>query len=1005
FGFAACGETNDDAMYKIYTEYVATVPEGQTAKTYEDWLKETLTAAAEKGDKGDQGTPGNDGKSAYDLYKENLPATETPLTLEQWLQSLYGAQGNPGEDGISITGVKLSTDGKKLVFSFTEGADVELTLPESITHVHTYDEGYTALLLAPTDETEGLAYKVCKDANCDHIELVVVPTYAYKVTVYLSDGSLAEGATVTLKKGTTTVATATTDEKGEAIFANSIEKGEYDIEVAKTGYASALEALPAWYLEEAPEEMNLASATSATVSEYAAILVTVPTEGNGEEDTPYQLTSVLEHEIYHLEAPVILEYDLWEDEEFEVIGDIYFEFTATKYGLYNFSVLQSYVNVVAGSSYETSQSIPLDEGDMVELTLQNNVEAEYIDLMVSYIEAKAGSSLIPHSFEAGEEVSVAPCEDEDDEYTYFVLASRGKYQFEVPSGLTLRYLGSDVSDNGTAVTNGQIVDCSAYGKHYFKAKTTAAAIEFSAELYYYEGEKGNPVATTLGDATTPSADNFYAEDDWSAPYAWYKVTLEEGANYVLTNNTNVDIEVYSDLTESMSDVTAPFSKLIAFKATAGTYYFTLEKKYVSYGNYDNVTGSFTVSAYNAATHAGLLKEEPAALTDEATLIADASSMYFVYTAAADGTVAFSSDETVEVFTDAAYENDTGTTCTVTEGQKLYVKVNILGNGNSVTAMFAAADAKLTYTVILEDDFGDAVNGLTVKLMSGTTEVATAVTADGVATFNNVTAGTYIVSVVTAESDYELRYTGYDVTYSVSLGNKDITVELLKKTTYTFHLTLDEGLTGVDLSGVKATVNGEQLTFEEGTATYSAFTGGYRVSLSDLPAGYEYDFDGTTQNEYGETYNATWATVGEEQEHNGYEYTFTVKEKTNSDVSEIEYEKVTLSSNWSAMKDTGEYAYEFEVDTDNLNVTVCQPWSGSIKSLVYFDAYGGEYEIVTDGVVNIPTMISYKVSSNEDGITISDCLGPYQGDPGETIKVVFALTNGDMLQVQVAQSND
>lgn len=45
------------------------------------------------------------GASAYDLYVTTVPANQTPLTLEEWLLSLKGPQGDPGQDA-TITGIE-----------------------------------------------------------------------------------------------------------------------------------------------------------------------------------------------------------------------------------------------------------------------------------------------------------------------------------------------------------------------------------------------------------------------------------------------------------------------------------------------------------------------------------------------------------------------------------------------------------------------------------------------------------------------------------------------------------------------------------------------------------------------------------------------------------------------------------------------------------------------------------------------------------------------------------
>lgn len=59
-----------------------------------------LAACGESGTTGDAGDP--DIRAVYDLYVENCAANNTtPKTYEQWLASIKGAKGDPGDDGIT----------------------------------------------------------------------------------------------------------------------------------------------------------------------------------------------------------------------------------------------------------------------------------------------------------------------------------------------------------------------------------------------------------------------------------------------------------------------------------------------------------------------------------------------------------------------------------------------------------------------------------------------------------------------------------------------------------------------------------------------------------------------------------------------------------------------------------------------------------------------------------------------------------------------------------------
>lgn len=1003
FGLAACGSAQDDALYKIYTEYVADA--GDNAKSYEEWLKDTLENVGKPGDKGEQGNPGADGKSAYDIYKDGLAATETPLSLEDWIKSLYGAQGEPGDDGISITGVSLSTDGKKLVFTFTKGDPVEITLPESVTHVHTYEDGYTALLIAPSGDSEGLAYKVCTGTGCGHIELVVVPNYSYKVSVYLSDfngekGTAAVGATVTLKDGETTVATATVDENGDAIFANSVEKGEYDIVVEKDGYVSYDKVL------EVPEGYE--TATSETVSDYVAVLLTVPTEGDGSEDTPYLITSELNLEGYHFAA------SSGED-------GAYFTFTAAKSGLYTFYTMQNNW-LLYGYSQEKVFNIPLVEGDSV--TLQN-ISTRAFDLCVECEEANEGSYQVPYIFEPAKAVSVTPADNKDDDYTYFVLnGAKGKYQFEFATGLELLYLGNNVDGNGTAVAANGVVDCSASGKHYFKAKTTAATIDFTATLYFLDGEKGKPIEATLNTPTTVTNDSFIVTVDLfgESRTVWYKVTLDAG-KYVFENKVSTDVVFY--LTENES-VSVAAGKIYGFDVAAGTYLIKINQpkewdSKLSKFVFADVTGSFTVKPYDATAHAGLMQSEPATLETEKAFVSGASNMYFVYTAPAAGFVSFNtSDNSYEVFSDASFKTAiVGTDIEVDEaGKKLYIRVNTeyAIAGDKITVAFLAADAQVTYKVTLTDDSADNVSGLTVKLMKGGEVAGSTTTVDGVAEFT-LTAGTYTIVIEFGEEPVYGYQANYDPEkpFTVEAHNNEINIDLLKYQTYTFNVSLDTGvsLTPEQLENIRLIVSEpvnmgyrrvKTFTYAEltgGSNTWKALTMSYQVELTGLPENYEFATNANRVMDYasGEYYYVTAYSPAAEAEGAQYIYTFTVKEKS-ATPPETQYDEITLTDNsWSSLWQN-EKAIKVAVsgsDMANITVSLSSGWYACIDTLIFVDYNGTEYQLIENGkATNIAqNTYSSKIDINYDSehgkavsATVKDLYGAADGYPAEYLKVVF-----------------
>lgn len=94
FSVVACCLIKDDSE-RVYVETIAFNEDGDIVVTYSDESTVTLDVPA----KGEDGVDGEDGKSAYELYLETVPEGETPMTVEEWLDSLKGADGKDGVDG------------------------------------------------------------------------------------------------------------------------------------------------------------------------------------------------------------------------------------------------------------------------------------------------------------------------------------------------------------------------------------------------------------------------------------------------------------------------------------------------------------------------------------------------------------------------------------------------------------------------------------------------------------------------------------------------------------------------------------------------------------------------------------------------------------------------------------------------------------------------------------------------------------------------------------------
>lgn len=117
----AQGTKGDDGK-SAYQVYLDTIPEGETPMTEQEWFDSL------QGPKGDDGDAG---KSAYQVYLDNVPSGETPLTETQWLASLKGEKGDKG-----VKGDTLVVDGQntyKLYYELgqnTDGAVSQKTLTD-----------------------------------------------------------------------------------------------------------------------------------------------------------------------------------------------------------------------------------------------------------------------------------------------------------------------------------------------------------------------------------------------------------------------------------------------------------------------------------------------------------------------------------------------------------------------------------------------------------------------------------------------------------------------------------------------------------------------------------------------------------------------------------------------------------------------------------------------------------------------------------------------------------
>ena len=132
FGLGGCniGESannKNEQIYSVYQSYVAYAESnGQTAKTYEEWLAEI---------KGEDGKDGADGKSAYEIWLEAGNAgTEEDFIAD--LKGEKGEQGEKGDAGSHVAGARqVFTDKWKIgyYFEFTLSDGSSITTDTVIT--------------------------------------------------------------------------------------------------------------------------------------------------------------------------------------------------------------------------------------------------------------------------------------------------------------------------------------------------------------------------------------------------------------------------------------------------------------------------------------------------------------------------------------------------------------------------------------------------------------------------------------------------------------------------------------------------------------------------------------------------------------------------------------------------------------------------------------------------------------------------------------------------------
>lgn len=837
FGLAACGSAQDDALYKIYTEYVADA--GDNAKSYEEWLKDTLENVGKPGDKGEQGKPGDpgaDGKSAYDLYVDLLDPTETPPTLEEWLASLVGATGTAphidattgnwfvgtldtgvkagGENGANGKGIKyieMTDDGKGLLFTFTDDTTQRLTLPTAMTHVHTYGDEIT-VLLPVSGEHDGLGYKTCTDNDCEHIELVVMSCYKVKVT--LADGKTpATGATVTI--GT---ASAKVDATGYAVFPD-VEYGEYDLTVAINGYVQleSVKTSATTFKYEVNLAQKLTGTTLSALNEVGDTKTYFITATGEEIETPYWGTEL----VYD---PVILTMPVSELSRYKVsLGDGYDMVLFTDNSGTDYTSTERGYNYYIAESGTITISFEIDTWEWTETECSFAITLEKITPPVK------GSIEYPVAFEADKEVSVEAQANTD---VYFQFNGElNRYVFEFGENVTMTWLGADLNDPDLAksVTSGEdgaLRFGGSYYTYYFKAQATDGKVKFKITPAPLSGEKANPV--TLQKDTQTTVDEATLNNIYSV---WYKMELPAGNYTIETTEGSANFNLYDDISAISSLADINNLNKYPFKVEGeGTHTYYLKA---------NSACTFVVRDYNSDTDAGFNAEFAKEITQDGEVpVPKNVEWWFKYTVANDGVLSMTTDgATFYVYSSEMkmlFNSRDIKQLDVTAGSVYYINAFVFAEADSSFGIEVIQKVeKVNYHFNVADDFGNALNGLTVTANKEGEEPVSGMTSGQGRVTLNLTPGAWTITVSELE--------GYETTRVVTKEShtESETFLTLKKlrdyviTAKTADGTPVEGITVLLMKGEGSSwVNYKSaVTDNNGKVTFKVINDTYGVQIS------------------------------------------------------------------------------------------------------------------------------------------------------------------------------
>lgn len=463
------------------------------------------------------------------------------------------------------------------------------------------------------------------------------------------------------------------------------------------------------------------------------------------------------------------------------------------------------------------------------------------------------------------------------EEKYFVFSAQeaGNYKVTADEGVTVTYLGSDISADGNPVPEHFLVtqDAPAYfkasGEGTFTVSKTAIPGETKATAIEIEELDKDYTATFTFGSGQPNT--FWFLYDTNGKPAPGKLTIASS-----------DPVAY-DIRRAGSPTSTPQSKLAddfniqAYEFEADYYYYIVVTYTGAFGG-AQTTAQVRIRNYNAETDehepvAGQLIDEPLEIVangEEFTVSARQHSQqrYLKYTAAVNGELVVSTlNVTNNFYGDEAYTaayrhftEETGEikvyTIYLKAGETVYYKLTS-NKPVGVTAEFTAVQ-KTDYTVTLKYADGTAMAGYEIQLKDGAETVGTGTTgADGKYTFN-VYPGKYTVKINMTEAQAEnYMYPREAVTEYNAAGCDTAATLYAAKLTYTVTLSAADTGDTVDLSTVTA------IKLKNGGTVYEGTSAGDNAwTFTDIPAAaYTVQLEGTLPTGYGLAPTKTSVTSG------------------------------------------------------------------------------------------------------------------------------------------------